>query len=376
LESDEKAAVGFCRKSIELDPHYADVWQGLATILGKLHQRDEEMQALDRCIELSSTSVDCRRDRSNLRWQVGRCDDALSDLREAISLSPKAVELRQTWVDRLSARNRPYDTLLDALHAKWALVEKDKEYVEALDRFRLAWASGRYSEADGQRAALDRLVQRPDASHDMVATIVRAETGFLADLGRYREAAELGNALLRRADAWPGATWEDGDHVIGFSRFLFDGYRWRDGLMTREQYGEKRRLFVDWGKKHSTDRWLRWQFAYDCSVDSVEAEAALANRPDDKPPPQQRTAVAVCEAFAGRGADALSTLQKASSCDSEEKWLALPVAVAFESAGQVKEACKRFNEIIDLAGKDKLMPVFVKRARERVAALHCKPASP
>ncbi len=106
---DLEMSLAACRKAVELDPLYADAWQVLAGRLGDLGRHDQQREAIDHCVEISPSSVDCRRDRSDLFWNDGKCEDSLRDLDRAIQLTPNAEDLRAAWFTRMVALERPVE---------------------------------------------------------------------------------------------------------------------------------------------------------------------------------------------------------------------------------------------------------------------------
>jgi tetratricopeptide (TPR) repeat protein len=89
-------------RALELDPRAADGWQLKSRAYFALGQRQEGMDALAQCLEVSPTSNDCLRQRALARSADGDCAGAEIDVRHWMAASPTSA--------------RPYD-ILAALRA-------------------------------------------------------------------------------------------------------------------------------------------------------------------------------------------------------------------------------------------------------------------
>jgi tetratricopeptide (TPR) repeat protein len=155
---DAEDALPMARRSVELDPQYADGWQLVGGNLFKLGKTDEGLQALDRCIALSPATADCRGERGFIYASEGRCAEMEDDLRRAVASSTSGV-----WQDgratALFALGRPPEAVLEVYRNKWAqLPEADRAVSELLDRSNLNVAIGHFKEAEEQIHAARHLV--------------------------------------------------------------------------------------------------------------------------------------------------------------------------------------------------------------------------
>jgi tetratricopeptide (TPR) repeat protein len=361
--SDAEADIGHARRAIALDPEYADAWQMLADAAARLGKNDERRQALDRCITISRSSPDCRADRAKLLWASGRCDESMTDLREAIALSPKSSHLRGDHVEFLMLLDRPYETQLAALQDRWALLGGERAYLEPSERMELEFNVGHNVEAERQRKAVEELIRREDTPHAEAVILVVADLKALLDSERIAEAGLVADAFLKRAEAW-GDTRRPLPATVHYAAL-------RAGKISRSDYEQTRRALgeLERATMPTSDPWHIWARVHPYFLDREEAEAALAARPPSAPNGIAVRLLAKWEALAGHGKEALALLADAQPC---ERLRGIDVALAHEQVGEIDEACERYASVVERFGKDQPTPVSVKMAKEHLGRLHCK----
>jgi tetratricopeptide (TPR) repeat protein len=368
-EGDAKAAAPLCRRALDLDPDYADVWQTLATKEAGLGQPSEQMKALDRCIEVSSTSVDCRRERSDLRWKLGECDGSLGDLKAAIDMNPRSVDLRSAWIQRLDSRDKPYELILEAEKKKWELLERDRDITELNDRFDLAITKGRYAETRRLRTELGKRLDRGDVPPELAAKIMRREIEYLLQIGRTAEAADAAERYLRRLEAWSELQLVQLQSVEAWTAL------WKAGRMSKAERdrnieGARRGLTAIFSQilPPNEAAWAVWRFTLPPVLEEDEARAAVATAPARPVPVQARTPFAEMEIAAGEVAAGLADMTLGPCNVLEPSTLH---AFALAETGRKDDACTEYAALIARREKGAPPSTLAKRFLERLDALHC-----
>ena len=85
-----RAATPFCETAIEIDENYAAAWQWLGQMRYTRRNYEGTLEAMDRCIALGSTAVECFYMRGWSRYVLDRCQDAWDDFQMALTYTREA----------------------------------------------------------------------------------------------------------------------------------------------------------------------------------------------------------------------------------------------------------------------------------------------
>jgi serine/threonine-protein kinase len=384
LEGATDVGYADARRATELDPSYADAWQIVGAKLSDLDRRDEAIAALDRCIEVSPTSSDCRQERANKYGTIGRCAEMDEELRQALSNNPKAFP--DTYYKRtlaLLSLGRPPEVILEVLSQKWSQIPGEKRRATELDdRAVLALNLGDFAQAEEQLKLLGEAV-RTDATasgHGQYATLLSM---LYMETGRPKQAAAVADDYLKRADAWAGAA-ASGTTMRLLRVMLHSGALSKPAFSTRRAAWIKQFEKIDPGEKG-----MAWLMAYAFDIETreeaEEALAALDALPAEMRPSPSRNRwegsveIGHMYVLVGRPDDALPYLQRrAASCMAgvERVMVSDVLGQALEQKGDVAGACAAYGVVIERFGKVKPRSRRAERARERSLALHCPARAP
>ena len=229
---DSAIALTYCHRATTLDPLYADAWQMTAKQLSRLDRGTDELAALDKCIEISPTSVDCRRWRASTYSDIGECDRAAGDLREALAAAPDSLGLREDMADLLSSIGRPRETVLLSLEQKWKLVPEDKRPSrKALDLAELDDGFGQVESAMAHlREAELALEASPDA--ELQGDLAGLQIRLLNSVGMQKEAGKIAETYLDRRSAMAGTD--------DWTPVFFEYTKFRASLSSRARSSRRR----------------------------------------------------------------------------------------------------------------------------------------
>jgi serine/threonine protein kinase/predicted Zn-dependent protease len=385
IEDDPQTALDAARKATELDPLYADAWQIVGAKLSELDRHEEALAALDRCIELSPTSSDCRQERAEKYAVLGRCADMDEELRQALANNPKAfLETYDRRARSLESLDRPPETILEVLSQKWSHVPEDRRRAtELADRAELALQMGDFPQAEELLKQLGEAV-RGDATanghlrHAFFLSLLYRESG------RDKQAAAVADDYLKRADAWAGST------ATGVTMRLLR-VMLHAGALSKPAF-ERRR--AEWLKRYekvdpnqSAAHWLvAHAFDIETREEAEEAMAALLAMPAAKRPSPLRNkwegSVEIGRMYVllGRPDEALPYLKRrAEGCLSnfERVQLSDVLGQALEQKGDSAGACAAYGEVLSRFGKVRPRSRMADRAKARAKALGCAlPATP
>jgi serine/threonine-protein kinase len=379
LWQDPEAALRAARRSVELDPQYADGWQGVGESLADLGKIDEALVALDRCVTLSPAAADCRGERGAVRGVQGHCAEMEEDFRRAVASSKSGV-----WHDgraaALLALGRPPEAVLEVFRNKWAqLPAEGKAVTELRDRSRLDIALGQFRNAEAELAELNRLI-----SSDSVLMLHAEQTlrlvAIYTETNRPREAAAVADDYLKRNEGWIGSGQFDGTPMIMLWALL------RGGKISHEAFASRR------------DEWIVSQRVQRGAMKGVaplatyahglqtqdEARAALRLFPQVDTPtvtsaehPTVAAGLGRLYLLAGRPRDALPYLrQVVNDCDGlrapvEHVRSACLLGQALEATGDTAGACTAYARVLHQWGDASPPSLTAARARDRSRALHC-----
>ena len=290
----------------------------------------------------------------------------------ATSSNPRSLELRDKLAKWLAILGKPHEAVIEALEQKWPLVPKQREYVEAFDRFLAAVEAGRFTEADAVRRRGEELVAQPGSSEPgQIGEFIQFDLDYLSALKRQAEAADSAAASreAQRSVGRRGVVLDRASMLDARTRSCTPG-----GSRPAE-FDQRRATWISAAKKEpGAEPWAVSNMAFaKASPTREDAEGARRSpaRPEEPPLPWAGRTIGIALVLAGRGADALG-LPAATSCPARRPETFR--ARALEDAGRTDEACAEYARVLARYGQDKLVPLAVKDAKSHASALHCKPA--
>ncbi len=380
LEQDPEEALRAARRSVELDPQYADGWQSVGESLADLGRTDEALVALDRCLTLSPATADCRGERGAVRSAQGRCAEMEDDFRHAVASSKSGV-----WHDgraaALFALGRPPEAVLEVFRNKWAqLLHADGRAVtEPRDRARLDIALGRFRNAETEVAQVNRLITS-DSDFMLHAEQASRLVNIYTETNRLREASAVADDYLKRNEVWIGSGEFDGVPMTMLWAML------RGGRISKDTFASRR------------DQWIANQRSARGSMKGAapmafyahglqtqdEAREALRLFSQVTPPavisvrdPSMDTAFGRLYLLAGRPRDALPYLRRVvNDCSTLDtpiehiraSWL---LGQALETTGDTEGACAAYAQVLRRWGDASPPSLTASKARDRTRALRC-----
>jgi tetratricopeptide (TPR) repeat protein/predicted Ser/Thr protein kinase len=368
------------RRTVELDPQYADGWQMVGQSLFKLGRTQEALSALDRCVALSPATADCRAERGLLQASEGHCAEMDDNLRRAVSSSNNGM-----WQDyraaALFALGRPPEAIIEVYRNKWAQVSKSsREQMEWFDRSTLAFALGNFKEAEEQALAGMRAVES-DAEAYPHARLALLLVELYGETNRPRDAGHVAREYLNRKDGWIRSATSD-LHLMGMYWAML-----RAKMMSREAFEDNRDAWLrNQADATGIDRLSAFQ-SYACGVETPdEATEVLTTFSDLKPPPMvyrndfALTLFSELYFLTGDRQRALPGLEKTvRSCYALTAPLLYVRANYYlgrvlEADGDKAGACSAYSQVLARWGNSKPESVTASRARERSRGLHCAPS--
>lgn len=372
-------AIEAARRTVALDPQFADAWQMLAGHLAKEGRIDEAHAAIDRCIAISPLSADCRGERAGIYSRMGACAEMEADLRRGLSSNPRASAMwHEDRAAALLALGRSDETILEVLRKKWTLYADDQRAgIEAFDRARLAVVRGRFGEAYELLAQGERAIDH-DPNADTHARHVQLRVALALEMGRERDAASFAQRYVRRKDAWIGsARWNDPE--IPMLRVMQ-----RSELLSKSELIARRDA---WYQARSSDpgapAMRLWRLAFADSIDTRdEAEEALDNVPEHSERQYDQTEFKAIFGrtylLAGRPEWALAHLEVATLACNWFYWplshtqSLLALGRAREHVGNEKGACEAYQRVLERWGATPGSRSATE-AKARAHALACVP---
>jgi tetratricopeptide (TPR) repeat protein len=380
LTQEPEEALRASQRSVEIDPQYADGWQGVGESLLALGKTDEALVALDRCLTLSPATADCRGERGEVRGEQGRCAEMEDDLRHAVASSKSGV-----WHDgraaALFALGRPPEAVLEVFRNKWAQVPADGRAVTELrDRARLDIALGRFHSAEAGIGEINRLISS-DSDVMLHAEQAVRLVGIYTETNRPREAAAVADDYLKRNEVWIGSGEFDGVPMTMLWALL------RGGRIDRDTFARRRDEWI------ASQRGARGAMkgaaplaTYARGVQTAdEAREGLRLFPQVSPPPVSSVKDGSIIAgfgrlylLAGQAQQALPYLRRIFiDCGAlrsplehlRTSWL---FGQALEATGDNAGACAAYAQVLRRWGDASPPSLSAARARERSRALRCR----
>jgi serine/threonine protein kinase/Flp pilus assembly protein TadD len=381
-----EASAPFVERATSLDPQYGQAMSLMAQDLAYMGRFPEARATLSRCIAMAPSSVTCAQGLARILDHDGACEEEEAMARQFVTASPETAVAQGVLAQALAARGRPEAAVREALKLRWAaLPPAERKPIEAEETLALELLAGDFVAAEHTAKEIEAAVEpsRRESAHGSAArhlVQIYVETGRLADAGR------VADAYLGRRDAWePDARSEDYAMAAdAMPELLFAALR--AGKMTRADLTARRAEWVQgWEKKAPPFfRHYVWAHGFAAPVETAdEARDALAALPayEPLPPfdPMAMSDAAVGHAFllGGRTADALASLNRATS---KCRVLTLPVehtrahlwlGLAREASGDKEGACAAYRVVRDRWGKAKPRSVTAEKAGERQRALGC-----
>ena len=91
-------AIRFCRRSVEIDPHYARAWALIAVCQADLHYRgrseESGLAAAEKALSLDSTLADAYAAKGRVLAEIGRFEEAIVAHEESMRLDPDSYDVR------------------------------------------------------------------------------------------------------------------------------------------------------------------------------------------------------------------------------------------------------------------------------------------
>ncbi|WP_394850808.1 serine/threonine protein kinase [Pendulispora brunnea] len=374
------------RRATEIDPLYADAWQLQSHILCRLGRHDEEIHALDRCLELSPEAVDCMEDRSVDLRRTGRCSEAVTQARKWV-----ASEADQPWAygelaNALAGTGTSRAEIEEALSLRWKnLPPEERELARLRDSAELEIWAGDFDAALRIAEQLKRRVTGSETiEKHLSAALISVEA--LREMGRGRDAALIAEGFFRR-----DGVWIRGDPTLAseYAKPSLFATALEHGQMTTatwksatEVWEQNTRVKID-----SFKRWvLRWGPAVGSRIEATEAmlrdprhEAGEVPMIDNAP-----MNMGVLEAYeghmrllAGDITRAIPLLETAAqTCQGPQRgalhvrshlWL----GAAKEKASDMPGACEAYRFVLQRWGAARPRSVTAEEAARRSRALGC-----
>jgi tetratricopeptide (TPR) repeat protein len=372
----KEAALALVRRSVTLDSGFADGWQTLGDIAGDLGRIGEAREALQRCVEISPQSTDCRVHLAFADEVEGRCDAAEQRLRDLVASRPEmAATPVPLWPSALLANGGSRDAVEQALEQRWAMLATERVHYQLMESALLEAFFGQFD------AALRRLDELDDAARTArgaqvhaVSTALRVD--ILMELGRSSDAAKAASSFLKKKDAWTAIT----TGADPTPRLLYVAHA--GGLLDDQAFVAARSAWVKaLGSLAGRSAWSR---GYGPSATASEAAEALAALPVDGLPKsyfrhtEEAADVGRILLLAGRAADAVPLLTiGARSCrgllDPLGQMRASDLlGQALEGAGDMAAACSAYKAVRDRMRAVRPRSVTADHAIARSKTLGCE----
>lgn len=344
-------------------------------------------EALETCIRLDPSSVECLGNYASIVAQEGACDALERDARQIIAAG--TTNWRGYWelAEALASDGRQLATVREALKGRWAsLPDATRHQVELTDQIRLMLWAGDFAIAEQLARAALADVER-STRRDEHGRPTRLLVQILIETGRAAEAARIALDFVTRQDAWePNPRAEDLAIGRDVTPFMLSAAE-RGGSITPSEFAQLRADWVSgWDRRiapiYKNYVWLHgYASVADTPEDAREAFATLS-RYTQIPPFRPHTL-----AWAGVGPARLLT----GKTDEATSWLSdvtksclvleFPVehtqaygwlGRAYEAKHDKSKACAAYRVVLDRWGKARPKSVTADKARERTKLLGCK----
>ncbi|MBK8255078.1 MAG: protein kinase [Polyangiaceae bacterium] len=193
-------------RALSIDPHYSDAYQALAAALARENNEEGALNALAKCVEKNTTSMDCLAQRALLLRHLGRCSDLESTGRAWIARSSESTGAHYTLASALAALQKPKAAVEEALVTRWAhLAGSSDAGSEPLERTALSALFGDLAGARKQAVGVFDKAQGAADSDDRVdAALWLIELDL--ETGNVDQATTFAADLFQRKAAWDAAS--------------------------------------------------------------------------------------------------------------------------------------------------------------------------
>ncbi|MEZ4315032.1 MAG: hypothetical protein R3F14_44025, partial [Polyangiaceae bacterium] len=203
------------QRALDIDPQYSDAWQGLAVALSLEEKETEALDALQKCVDKTVTSLDCLAQRALLQRRMGQCTELEGTARIWMTRSPQATGAHYTLASALAAQGRPRALVEEALVARWAhLAGSSDAREEPLEHAAL---DALFGDLAGARKRAQELFERSKGAADADERINAALwlLDLAVELGATEAAGALAEDLWNRKAAWDSASRHKGFNAKG-----------------------------------------------------------------------------------------------------------------------------------------------------------------
>ncbi|WP_394821384.1 protein kinase domain-containing protein [Pendulispora albinea] len=375
-------------RALRVDPTYADAWQMRGRILGQLRRYDEQLDAIDCCLQAAPNAVDCMTDRIQALRRRGRCSDAASEARRRIAWDEREERTHWYLAINLASSGARREAIDEALHVRWELLPPEKRvWMIPSDRARIAAWEGNFSEVLHE---LQALADGTKGSIRLEAHVREAvlSVDVLRELGRDSEAALVAARFLERAKVWVKSEPRVSSPAYHEPQFLaaeLEGEK-----LTPDQWRAASTAWAESTQSRMND-FERWVLGWASAVGSkIRASEALEREPPAAAGAMLRSSQQLTflfgfmEAYEGRlrlyandARAAVPLLEAAAqSCNSldfpflnvrSHLWLGM----AKEKLADVAGACAAYGFVIDRWGAARPESVTARDAKRRSRALGC-----
>jgi tetratricopeptide (TPR) repeat protein/predicted Ser/Thr protein kinase len=367
---DPKLASEWAARAVEIDPAYADAWQGLGDALANLGMLDEGRRAFEKGIQSSPNSTDAHYSLALLLTELGDAAAAERSARQVLVIEPAHVAARQCLAGAAYAQGAAPAAVRELLRAHPLGDSESQAKQDVDDDVAIASLSGDFvraaaREEDLRRAYADgsTLFGRPRSWLLSIRTAL--ETGDIARAGG------LAMECLRLADA---QSWDDVEPIpLALAAAV------SAGLVDASKARERRsRWLAD--ATRSLPPSVAWAMAFGPAVvdPGVIGEARVA-LPRDVPWPFHRYGLVLSRTEAAKAFRALGDRGRAmemfrlaaQTCLApSDPFLSthahLGLAQMLEESGAIDEARKHYRVVVDRWGNAKPRSLSAELAKSRL----------
>jgi eukaryotic-like serine/threonine-protein kinase len=387
--ADPASALQSFTRATEIDPRFADAWEGRGKALAWLGRVEEARAALDACQRIP-TALDCVYWRFVVDAAAGDCGACEADARRRIDRDALGHWGYRYLEWTFAAELRPDEAVRAALEQAWnawddrSSAPADRERGHAFDEAEYSVFRGDFGHArDAAAQALSLAATDPEGTHHFETT--KAFVQIALETGDRAAARDAATAYARRAQAW--ATTER-----GFAEKDTSDVPWllhvalREGALSPGAYHGARDSWVESWRAQTVPA-LIWALAFAEPAETRdEAIEALSLLPEFGPLPPFFPTVPNLEAYvgkvlalAGRTQEAEIHLARATkSCFTERSTsvfshmdAALRLAALREQAGDRTGACDQYRDVLARWGHASPTSTSANEAQRRAHALGC-----
>jgi len=377
MTTDPGERLALVDRALSVDPSFALAVLYRSTAELELGREDDALSDLDRCRETTPSAGDCLSARIDILSSRGECAAAEKDAREWQRLRPDIEAPYQALVDLLAAQGRAPEAMREVLRQANAATQTGVgDYLPWGDGLsvNIDQLSGDFAEATRKtEAEAKRFESSPlDAMHwPLTLDLVWTYT----EMGDVAKAAAAARSYLARRDGFMDARLDRDITVVLLATEL------RAGLLSPADFARKREERVAAQHAAGVPDWRVWIRSYAApawsEAEAKEAMAAFVPLPLNKPWPPDLADVGRVFFLARRSDDAIAMLDRAvrscrvASYPMPLTWAAFFLAMAREARGQRAEACAAYQVVLDRWGHATPRSVTAEKALARTTSLGC-----